>query len=129
MDKRKYRVAIASTDGIVVNQHFGRAEEFYIFEVERWENREANEDKKLEIHRKEKRKAEPVCQGGNHDQDAMEQAVHNLADCDYVLVERAGMGACQMLKAQGIEVFELPGMIEESVRQLDRQLQIQELFD
>ena len=28
-----YRVAAASSDGIVINQHFGRADIFYIYEV------------------------------------------------------------------------------------------------
>ena len=30
---RKIRVAVASSDGIVVNSHFGRARDFYIYEV------------------------------------------------------------------------------------------------
>ena len=28
-----YRIAVASTDGIVVNQHFGHAERFHIIEL------------------------------------------------------------------------------------------------
>ncbi len=31
--KIKYRIAVASSDGIVVNQHFGRASLFRIFNV------------------------------------------------------------------------------------------------
>ena len=29
-----YRIAVASTDGIVVNQHFGHAERFHIIELD-----------------------------------------------------------------------------------------------
>ena len=33
MDKQKVLVAIASSDGIVVNSHFGKTDKFYIYEV------------------------------------------------------------------------------------------------
>ena len=29
-----YKIAVASSDGIVVNQHFGRADKFLIFKIE-----------------------------------------------------------------------------------------------
>lgn len=29
MDKEEYKIAVASSDGIVVNNHFGRAKDFY----------------------------------------------------------------------------------------------------
>lgn len=32
-EERIYKVAVASSDGIVVNQHFGRADTFFIYEV------------------------------------------------------------------------------------------------
>ena len=31
MDKEEYKIAVASSDGIVVNNHFGRAKDFYIY--------------------------------------------------------------------------------------------------
>lgn len=34
----KFRVAVASTDGIVINQHFGHAEKFHIAELDTDEN-------------------------------------------------------------------------------------------
>ena len=33
MDEKDYRIAVASSDGIVVNNHFGRARAFYIYEL------------------------------------------------------------------------------------------------
>lgn len=33
MDNKKYRVAAASSDNICVNQHFGRADRFFIADV------------------------------------------------------------------------------------------------
>ena len=57
MDKQKVLVAIASSDGIVVNSHFGKTDKFYIYEV--------CEDNISFI---EIREVEHVCNGGNHDE-------------------------------------------------------------
>ena len=51
---RKIRVAVASSDGFVVNSHFGRARDFYIYEVSE------NEDTVL----LEKRELVPICEAG-----------------------------------------------------------------
>lgn len=37
MDKDEYKIAVASSDGIVVNNHFGRAKEFYIYQIDETE--------------------------------------------------------------------------------------------
>ena len=44
-----YRIAVASTDGIVVNQHFGHAERFHIVELDaETEKYEYTETRKVE---------------------------------------------------------------------------------
>lgn len=43
-----YRVAAASTDGKVVNQHFGRAELFHIFEISEDEGYRFLESRKVD---------------------------------------------------------------------------------
>jgi nitrogen fixation protein NifX len=114
-----YRIAVASTDGKVVNQHFGRTEQFYIIEV--------NEDetyKSIEI-----RKLPPSCLGANHDDDTMQGNVESLSDCKYVLVSRIGQGAENVLDRQGITSYVIPGLIEESVNKLISYVQINKLID
>lgn len=130
MDRKEYRVAVASTDGIVVNQHFGKAGTFYIYQVQRQGSGNGDEDStEICIRLLAKREVIPVCQGGNHDDNRMRKNIQQLAGCDYLLAQQAGIGACRMLQEQGIEVYQFPGMIEESIRQMDIQIQIQELFD
>lgn len=104
----KYRVAVATTDGIVVNQHFGRADEFLIIGL----------DHQNQIHRIEKRHVNPVCDGGEHDEKRLESTVSMFADCKYVLVSRIGEGAAHELEKSGITPIELPGVIEESVQSI-----------
>lgn len=115
----KYKIAIASTDGKVVNQHFGRTEVFYIVEAD-------SKDKGF-VYR-EKRETSPVCKGQDHDDNDLAALAYMLLDCDYVLVSRIGAGARAALKKNGTEVFELPGFIEESIQRLISYIEVQKLF-
>ena len=99
---RKIRVAVASSDGIVVNSHFGRARDFYIYEVSE------NED--------------TVLLGRLRDN------VKRLSDCDYVAVSRIGMGALRVMNEYGIAAMELPGEIEDSLHRIVVYDQIQGLM-
>lgn len=113
-----FKVAAASSDGIVVNQHFGRADTFYIYEVE-----EAGRYRLLE-----KRTVPPVCSGGNHDDGDLRRNADRFRDCKYIMVSRIGMGAANILEESGVIPLELPGMIEESMDRMMRHHQIQNLF-
>lgn len=116
--KGAYKVAVASSDGIVVNQHFGRANAFYIYQI----------GGEAEYSLLEVRKVVPVCNGGDHDDDALHKNIRRLADCKYVLVSRIGMGAANMMEQSGMVPMELPGMIEESIDRLIAYEKIQNLF-
>lgn len=113
------KIAVASTDGKVVNQHFGRANKFYILETD---------EDTAEFKLSEERNAVPVCHGGDHEENQMKQAVSNLSDCQYVLVSRIGMRARNELETLGIEVYEIPGVIDEAVDKLIRYIKIQKLL-
>ncbi len=119
MDSQEYRVAVASSDGIVVNNHFGRARDFYIYQVDHTE----------QIHFQEKRSVIPVCDGGNHDDDKLEENIKKLQDCNYLLVSRIGGGAAAMAERYGIESYEIPGLIPDSIGQLTRYIKIKKLFE
>lgn len=114
----QYKIAVASSDGIVVNRHFGRADTFYIYKID-----EAGRHLLLET-----RNVTPVCSGGNHDNYALRNNINELADCKYILVSRIGTGAANMVEKSGIIPMELPGMIEESIGRLITYEQIQNLF-
>lgn len=113
------KIAVASTDGKVVNQHFGRADSFLILE--------ADEDT-AQFKLAEQRNAVPVCHGGDHEDQQMKEAVSNLSDCQYVLVSRIGVRARNELEALGLAVYEIPGIISESVDKLIRYIKVQKLL-
>lgn len=119
MDKVEYKIAVASTDGIVVNSHFGKAKDFYIYQI-------YNNGK---IHFLEKRSVTPVCQGGNHDDEKLKSNLERIMDCKYLLVSRIGVGAANMAESFDIESYEIPGIIEESLEQLITYTRLKTLFE
>lgn len=114
----KIRIAIASSDGIVVNNHFGKAKIFYIYQAE-------NESVSL----LEQRQVEPVCDYGNHDEERLIKNLEIISDCDYLLVSRIGDGARHCALSMGITSFEIPGIIEKSIEKLIKYIKIQKLFE
>lgn len=113
-----YKAAVASSDGIVVNQHFGRADTFYIYEVAG-----TGSYRFLET-----RTASPVCNGGNHNEEKLCSNIRKFKDCKYIIVSRIGMGAANRMEQFGVTPMELPGMIEESLGKLITYEQLQHLF-
>lgn len=113
-----YKVAVATSDGIVVNQHFGRARTFFIYDI----------DEEGGYTLLETRNLPPVCNGGNHEDSKLEGNIQKLADCKYILVSRIGMGAAARAEQAGITPMELPGMIGDSIDRLTAYEKIQSLF-
>ena len=113
----KTLVAVASSDGIVVNNHFGKASKFYIYSID-------DDD----VSFKEIRNLTPVCEAGNHDEEKLESNLKALSDCEYLLVSKIGFGAQSKAEAFGIEAFEIPGIIEASIEQMIKYIKIKELF-
>ena len=100
-----YRVAIASSDGKYVNEHFGRAKQFIIFNVA---------DDQCEFY--ELRKNDPPCSGDGHNENQMTKTVELLADCTAVLVSQIGQGAVQALSLKGITPYVMPDFIEDALK-------------
>ncbi len=113
-----YKIAVASSDGIVVNQHFGRADKFYIYET----------DDSGVFSLLETRSTKPVCQAGNHDEHTLCENISRFTDCKYLLVSRIGNGAANIAEQAGITAVELPGMIDESIKKLVSYEKVQNLI-
>lgn len=103
-----WRAAIASLDGKVVNEHFGRAKEFLIVDIK--------PDGTYEFI--EKRSVTPLCSGGEHTEQALVSVINTLRDCTAVLVARIGTAAERALNVHHIAVFEQPDYIDEAIRKL-----------
>jgi predicted Fe-Mo cluster-binding NifX family protein len=103
-----YKIAIASTDGKVINQHFGKAEKFYIMEV-----KENEEYELLEV-----RTQQAPCSKSSHKEEELLQAVNSVADCRYILVSHLGPAAEYALNKKGVTAFVISHYISEAVKKL-----------
>ncbi|MCD8355334.1 MAG: hypothetical protein LUE11_01990 [Clostridia bacterium] len=105
--KKQLRVAAASTDGKVINEHFGHASRFHVFELD--------EDGFRFV---ESRTVQPCCNGGEHSIESFEKVAAVLADCTAILVAKIGEGAASFLETKGLTVFESPFLIEKVLDKL-----------
>lgn len=102
-----YRVAFVSTDGKVVNTHFGKATKFHIVEVN---------DKDYKYI--ESRDNVPACSNFEHSEGSMQRAIDNIKDCKAVFAAKIGRGAAAALKENNIEPIEAPYFISDILEKL-----------
>ena len=96
------RIAVVSTDSVNVNDHFGMAESFLIY------------DYADELEFVEKREAEKLSVGDpNHPFDAekFNRVYETIKDCSSVYMTRIGDGPAKKLKELGIEPVVYAGTI------------------
>ena len=106
----EYRVAVSSTDGKVVNQHFGRTEKFHILEV--------SEDG---FHYLESRSVEACCHSGDHEIDSFYGVLKVLNDVGAIIVSKIGKGASAFLEEKGLVIYEAPYPIEPLMEKIVRE--------
>ncbi len=104
--KKSLKMAVASSDGKVINQHFGKARKFIIIE--------SDGDLIKVLETSENKPSCGTLEYGGHADDALEKSVSLISDCDAVLCSRIGGGAAEGLQSMGIEPVEAPGFIEEN---------------
>ncbi|MFZ4855670.1 MAG: NifB/NifX family molybdenum-iron cluster-binding protein [Desulfuromonadaceae bacterium] len=97
------KIAVASSDGLTVNEHFGRACSFRIYRLH-----DGGYDF-IEV-----RENAPPCAGQAHDEDALARSAQLLGDCRGVVAAQVGPGAIDALITHRIMAFTLPGTIDEA---------------
>lgn len=104
------KVAVVSSDGKVINQHFGRASLFLIFEVNCGD-----------IQFIEAREITPLC--GSSDQgntnDTLDRSISMIADCKALFCARIGRRPTEELRKKGIEPLETPFFIHEALKNIE----------
>lgn len=101
------KIAVASSDGLTVDTHFGRAGVFRIYRLQGGE-----------LRLSETRRVVPPCEGQVHDVDALVRTAKALADCRCVVAAQIGPGAIDALIDNRIMAFALPGPIEAALETL-----------
>jgi len=114
----KILLAVASKGGGLVNQHFGHAKEFLIYEVD------GNS-----VNFVGRRKVDHYCQSGYGEEATMDNILRAIADCRGVLCSKIGTCPQEKLKQAGIEPFEDYDTIVKSARKfyakfMEKQLEV-----
>ncbi|MFN2188495.1 MAG: NifB/NifX family molybdenum-iron cluster-binding protein, partial [Candidatus Promineifilaceae bacterium] len=94
-ETRPVLMAVATTGGGVINQHFGHAKEFLIYEA-------STTDVRFIGHRK----VDLYCSGGDSCGDAettLEKIIRTLQGCEAVLCSKIGYEPWEQLEAAGIQ--------------------------
>jgi nitrogen fixation protein NifB len=100
-DSEKTYVAVASMEGIFVNQHLGEANELWIY---------SSTGEKIEFAGKRKT---PKSGGGPERWNEMAEI---LSDCKAVLVSGSGEAPNRILESKNIKVITMEGLVEEGLR-------------
>jgi len=101
------RIAVASSDGVTVDQHFGRTRQFRIYRLT-----ESGYDFI------EERTVAPPCSGQQHSDAKLEQAAALIADCQGVVASQIGPGAVDVLLGQRTTPFTMEGSVDEALQTL-----------
>lgn len=125
----KYKVAVATSDGITVDSHFGHVQSFLIFEVDE-ENGKAEDIGERDVT--------AACSGGScggvqasgtagcggHNgagsgSSPMDEIAKALSDVDYVLVARIGPHAIRALAKYDVTAYDIVLPIEEAIAKIN----------
>ena len=99
-----YKIAFASSDGKLVNQHFESARKFSIFRIKK------NSAEFVEI-----RVNDISCNGFEYLDEPMNKSVELISDCKVIYVSRIGYGALKVLQDKKIIAVEAPVFIGEII--------------
>ncbi len=113
-EEKTFQVAVASKNGMLVDQHFGQVSEFYVYEYSHGN-----------AVFKERRNIEKYCNGKKEcgdKEDKMESIINTIADCDAVIAMRIGESPKMILNQRGIRVFATYDRIEDSVKKAAAEL-------
>jgi len=100
-----FRVAFASIDGSCVDQHFGSAHYFHVYDISG-----------SKYDHVETRRPAAKCQG--HCEGGFDHLLAALSDCDAVFVSQIGQAAAAFMIGHGKRVFEAKGAVEEIIAEL-----------
>lgn len=127
----KYKVAVATSDGITVDSHFGHVQSFLIFEVDE------DSGKAEDIGERDVRAAcsDGECGGsqsagaegagcGGHNgagegHSQMDEIAKALSDVDYVLVARIGPHAIRALARYNVTAYDIVLPINEAIAKIN----------
>lgn len=132
-----YKIAIASTDGVVINAHFGSTETFLIVRVEAdgsFQQLGRTKPATVLLHQVVEHpvlgqdtsscgsgsscKSQGGGCGGGHDETQINEKIVQILDCRCLLCKKVGAGVKKQLEKKSIAVFEVDYKIEAALKKI-----------
>ena len=117
-----YRVAITSSNGECIDQHFGSTKGFYILQIEETGEWEIIELRKIEENKIETMALEQgktgACSG--HNVVFIDYVGNLLSDCTYILTNKIGMKPYKALLENNINALEAPQNLSVAIEKVNR---------
>jgi len=104
---KTHRIAAASTDGKTINEHFGKAAFFLIYEIG-----------KKGYTFIEERSVTPLNCNSEHTEENLASTITAFKDCTAVMAVKAGNPVKRAFEINGISVFEVSGSIDKVLAKL-----------
>ncbi|GAV24361.1 nitrogenase [Carboxydothermus islandicus] len=108
MKEMAHKVAVATRDGLMVDEHFGRADNFMIFTLQ------GNKVKKAESRTISCLTGH--CAGDKH-KDAIVKRLEQLADCRAVICLKAGQCVQEKARQKGILILEINDTVSNALKE------------
>jgi predicted Fe-Mo cluster-binding NifX family protein len=103
------RVAVATSDGVRVDQHFSRASHFDIYDV--------SNDTAQFVERRENKNASCGCHD-DHGAATFESIISGITDCRFIIAQRIGNGAISYLIDRGIRASQTDDTVDVALKNL-----------
>ncbi len=107
----KYRAALASFDGQYVDEHFGHAQKYYIYEFD-------SEDNSCGFV--EKRFVDARCECSLGIEDAFDGVLGKLGDVGALIISRIGKGATELVESRGYVIYESVSAINDVLESIKK---------
>ena len=114
-----YKVAVATSDGIHIDLHFGQTEEFTIYQVLEDGSYEQMESRQVVIAQECSKQSASGC-GGCGNKKSKNERVSLIEDCRCVLCARCGIGTETELGKRNISSFVIEQRIDEALPKIIR---------
>lgn len=100
-----YKVAVASTDGNIIDLHFGHADTFQIYSV-------SEQGSKLI----ESRPVKKYCSGPRECSEDKIDILEAVSDCDAIISKVIGLSPKKKLEEMGVKVFSMVDTVDSSLK-------------
>jgi len=104
---KTYRIAVASSDGKTINEHFGKAVSFLVYDT--------GKEGYTFI---EKRNVTPLNCKSEHTEESLAPNIEALKDCTAVVVVKIGDPVRRAFERNGVSVFEKTESIDNALTKL-----------